>query len=69
MILPNPHVCSGSKVALAPQAPLECRRRGGDARDVLAQMPLERRPPWHELEAQTVVDHGEAPEDSVTRCR
>ena len=26
----------------------------------LPEMPLQRRPPWHELKAKTIVDHGEA---------
>ena len=30
-------------------------------RHLLAQPLLQRRPPWHELETKTIVDHGEPP--------
>src|SRR5208337_3315680 len=47
--------------ALALEAPVDPAARGQRARHVLIQPLLQRRPPRHELESKTVIDHGEPP--------
>jgi hypothetical protein len=50
---------SDAQVKLASEAPLDAATRHHDAGDVLAEVLLQRRPPWHQLEAESVIDHGE----------
>lgn len=48
------------KAPFAAEVPVNAPISAGDPRDMLAEIAFERRRPWHQLEAQSVVDHGEA---------
>ena len=48
------------QTTLPPKAPLHTAARCHGARDMPLQMLIQGGPPGHELEAQTVVDHGKA---------
>ncbi len=52
--------CLQAESALAAEAPVDAAVGSGDAGDVLAEIAFQRRRPGHELEAEPVVDHGEA---------
>ena len=47
--------------ALALEIPADATPRRQRARHLLTKLVLQRRPPWHELETKTIVDHGEPP--------
>jgi len=53
-------VCSQPEPSAAAEAPVDPAIRAGDARDVAAELLFEGGRPGHELEAEAVVDHGEA---------
>ena len=50
---------SDAESPLAPEAPIDSTARRHRARHVLPELLLERGSPWHQLEAETIVDHGE----------
>lgn len=50
---------SEGKVALASKTPVDAAGTD-DAVHLLAKLAIKRKHPWHELEAQTVVNHREA---------
>ena len=50
---------SNAQPAFAPETPVDAAAGGHDARDLLSELLLQRRPPRHELEAETIIDHGE----------
>ena len=52
--------CLQAESALPAEAPVDAAVRSGDAGDGLAEMAFQRRRPGHELEAEPVIDHGEA---------
>src|SRR3972149_35718 len=52
--------CLQAEPALPAEAPVDAAVRSGDAGDVLAEIAFQRRRPRHELEAEPVIDHGEA---------
>jgi hypothetical protein len=49
---------SDAQVKLACKTPLDAAARHHDARDVPAEVLLQRGPPGHQLEPESVVDHG-----------
>ena len=51
---------SAAKAALSAEIPIYTAVGAGDAGDVLTEIAFQRRGPGHELEAEAVVDHGEA---------
>ena len=49
-----------AEAALAPEVPIDTAVVAGDAGDVTADLLLNGGRPGHELEAEAIVDHGEA---------
>jgi len=62
-----------AKVSFATEGPLDAATALGDSSDVLAELLLDLARPGHELEAEAVVDHGEAAggerQALTVRCR
>ena len=51
---------SQAQAALSTERPIDAAIATGDARDMLAEIALQRWRPGHELKAQSIVDHGGA---------
>src|SRR5579885_1842333 len=54
-------VLSQPEPSLATKVPIDATARRHNAPDLAPEVLFERGSPWHELEAQPIVDHGEAP--------